>query len=357
VEPSEVLLEPLVFVQFTDVHQSRGSGGDKGQYDNWYRSLVYVRDVIEPDFVIVTGDLTEGSGRFGAQVVEQWEDYRQAIDDAGFSRDNFHDVPGNHDARGPDRDFSFYQEYGVSGVPMHRWVQDQGPHRHLFLTLLTTEPGEDEGSLSGSTAIWAAQQLEAVEASHIFVFAHHNHWLLPFAAPDALVGSSGLLARHDVTAFVAGHRHVDWEHTRGGTRYVLTGNHYRGMPRSDAGWMRLFVVSGRQWATKTCYVVDHGPQVMIMSPQDERLVLPRSPGDNQSEGFITVEALAFGDDEPTLQVRLNGGPPQAMEVEGQLHRFSFDATGLPRGDHRLRVEAIPLVDEVTGADEVTFSVR
>ncbi len=340
---------PLVFVQFTDIHQSRGSHTNKGQYENWLKSLTYVRDVVTPEFVVATGDLTDGAGPFG-QTTADWEDYHNAVVDAGYTTDDYYDMPGNHDGHNDD-DFSYYLEYGVSGAITHAWQRQWNDYEYAFVATQTAQPDSMEGVFRLSTYNWTDEQLALVEdADHIFVFAHHNSFIVPDAG---LLGSGGLLDTYDVTAMVAGHRHLDMEITDNETRFIKTAAHYLGMPDSDDGWMRIFVLSGSTWACAAKYVVDRGPQVIITSPQAKRLAVARNPEGHIVGGETTITAMAFGEGDITLTAKVDDSPPAEMDTEdGRVFTMSFDFGAAPAGEHTIRVEDPNRINNVNGVDSI-----
>ena len=339
----------VVFVQVTDIHQSRGSGSGKGAYSNWFKSLEYLYDVVQPDFVVATGDLTDGEAKGQSQL--DWDDYRNAILDAGFTSENYHDLPGNHDGHS-DSTFNYYLNNGISGAIMHSWNMTRGMDEYAFMTVQTAYYNSMEGQFSQEAYNWTLAELLLVDdATHIFTFTHHNSVIVPDAG---LLGPSGLLATYDVTAFVAGHRHFDQESTFEGTRFIKTANHYKGMTFSDDGWMRIFVLSGQTWSCSPMYVVDRGPQVIITSPQDKRLAVNRSPDAHQVTGQTTITAMIFGEGMQELEIMVDDSTLEPMtSIDSRVFTFDFDFNTLAVGDHTIRVEDPNRTANVNGVDSIT----
>ncbi len=340
---------PLVFVQFTDIHQSRGSHTNKGQYENWFKSLSYVRDVLMPEFVVSTGDLTDGEGSMG-QSTADWEDYHDAIIDAGFTSEDYYDLPGNHDGHN-DHDFSYFLEYGISGEIMHSWERQWNDSRYAFIASQTARSGYMEGVFTQQNFNWMDEQLALVDdADHIFAFAHHNSLIVPDAG---LLGAGGLLDTYDVTALVAGHRHLDMEVTDNETRFIKTAAHYMGMPGSDDGWMRIFVLSDNMWASAAKYVVDRGPQVIITSPQARRLAVARNPAGHIVSGETIITAMAFGEGTIALQAKVDDSPFTMMDTDdGRVFTMPFDFDTLEVGEHTIRVEDPDRLNNANGVDSI-----
>jgi hypothetical protein len=304
--------------------------------------------VIAPDFVVATGDLTDGHAK--GQSQEEWDDYRSAVLDAGFTADDYHDLPGNHDCY-DDGDFAFYLASGISGALRHAWDVERSGRRYAFVATKTARVGGIGGVFDFASLAWTTDAFEAAAgATHLFLFAHHN-----VLSPDVgLIGEGGLLDQYDVTAFVAGHTHVDGEWTDFGTRFIQTKNHYAGMPESDDGRMRLFVLTGETWAAKAAYVVDRGPVVIVTSPQDKRLAAARSPDAYEVSGVTEVTAMAFGEGDPSLALIVDDGAPVAMATDdGRTFTAAVDFGAVSSGAHALRVEDEGRVDDVNGVDEIT----
>lgn len=341
---------PVVFVHLTDIHQSRISGSDKGEYGNFNKSLEYIRDNIDPDFVVSTGDLTDGYGPLG-QAQAEWDDYHNAIVDAGFTSANYHDVPGNHDVHNDD-DYSYYLDNGISGELQHSWTISRDGFDYAFMTLLTAYPDYMEGWFTQASYNWADTELAKFDGyDHIFCFAHHNSVIVPDAG---LTGPGGLLDTFAVTGFIAGHRHMDTELNYEDTRFIKTAQHYRGMPSSDDGRMRLFVLDGLNWASSSAYVVDRGAHVIIVSPQDKAYSVTRSPTGHQVSGVTTIKAMAFGQGTISLEMAIDDGTPIVMDTDdGRIFTAEFDFGTLDPGDHEILVEDPNRSNNLNGRHVIT----
>jgi Calcineurin-like phosphoesterase len=341
---------PVVFVQFTDIHQSRGSGTGEGNYINWYNSLEYVYDVIQPDFVVSTGDLTDGYGPSG-QAQADWDDYRNAILDAGFDTSNYHDLPGNHDGH-DDPGFPFYLANSISGALMHSWTVDRDGDSYGFIATQTAHDDSMEGEFHQDAYNWTEGELTAMSAAtHVFLFSHHNSLVLPDAG---LIGPNGLLADHDATALVSGHRHMNNEWVGDGTRFLRTKNH----SSIGDGWMRIFTLVGDIWACKPTYVVDRGPQVIIASPQDLRLATDRSPDGHIVSGPTQILAAAFGDGLVPMVYQIDDQAQQPMNwIDHRWYEVTFDFSTLAPGQHSILVADMLRDNQTNGVDMIQVVVE
>jgi hypothetical protein len=225
-------------------------------------------------------------------------------------------------------------------------------YRYAFVAVTTAHDGGIGGRVDQDLLDWTRGEFEtrAPGAAHLFLFAHHNGPLIPDAG---FLNPGGLVDEFDVTGYVAGHHHIDFEQTTAATRFAKTKNQWDGMPGSDDGWMRLFVLTGPTWATRTSYMVDRGPVVIVTSPQDQRLAVARSP-EGVVSGLTEVTAMAFGDAEASLELTVDTFDPIAMTTEdGRTFTAEFDFIQAAPGEHILRVEDGNRVNDVNGIDEIT----
>jgi len=305
--------------------------------------------------VVTTGDLSDGGLNGGQQAQADWDDYHNAVLNAGFTAADYHDLPGNHDIHG-DPDFTFYLANGISGEIRYSWTIERGEYQYAFLDVQTVHPDRMEGSFTEADYTWTDNELaQYADYTHIFLFAHHNGFIVPDAG---LLGADGLVADYEATAFVAGHRHLDLEQTENGMRYLKTATQMKGMPTSEAGWMRIFVLTGQVWACASKWVVEEGPQVITTSPQDERLAVARSPEGHIVSGETTVTAMAFADETVELLMTVDSGEAIAMQTDdGRIYYAPFDFSALAAGPHTIRVEDVNRINRVNGIDEIQIETN
>jgi len=91
--------DPLIFVHLTDVHVNHVVGENA---ENFKKAISYINKIM-PDITFVTGDLVDNFPykdfpKYGSQQIEDWKIYWSMI--SNFSRDQFVDIPGNHDEFG-----------------------------------------------------------------------------------------------------------------------------------------------------------------------------------------------------------------------------------------------------------------
>lgn len=104
------------FIQSSDPHIG-ASGTQDSENLSWI--VNQARQVIEPSFIIVTGDLTDSTngnllGWPDGPYQEEWDEYKSIVDIPAITQDNYYDIPGNHDAYN-DRYFAYFLANSVQG--------------------------------------------------------------------------------------------------------------------------------------------------------------------------------------------------------------------------------------------------
>lgn len=165
---------------------------------------------LEPDAVIVSGDLVESAAD------AEYEGVREALARLAVP---IHVLAGNHD----DRD-ALHRHFGVpgeGGTPV-QYAAELGPLRLLVLD--STAPGHEHGELDAGRLEWLEAELSAAPERHTLIAVHHPPLTTGAPAVDAIAlndgGRTGLgsvLERHpQVLKVVAGHVHRTVEGELGG---------------------------------------------------------------------------------------------------------------------------------------------
>ena len=358
--------DSLVWVQVTDDHQSRGSCNDKGHYDAWFAALQYIHDVIQPDFVVNTGDLADNECPIG-QHKDDWDDYHNGVVNAGFTSADYYDLVGNHDAH-HDHTYAHYLANSISGAAdgqtMHSWTRQVGQYEYYFIGTLTAMDDTPHGFFQLPAYLWTESLLEtADQAASVFVLAHHPDIKISTCDHEALAedaglfGTGGLLDLFKVTSFVGGHVHLDCEKAEWNSYTIATYNEYYGeedMPPDHSGRMRIFVLTNGIWATRPKWVAGHGSQVIIAYPQDKRLSVPRNLNGYKVAGPTTIMAMAFGTTAPNLQMAVDGGTLVAMTTtDNRAYNATFDFGTVAAGTHTISVQDLNNDDATNGRDAIT----
>ena len=104
------------FIHASDLHVG---ACDSFETERLQWLVTTARDVIDPQFIVVTGDLTDSTdcnwlGYPNGPHQAEWDEYKAIVDGAGAGPTVFYDLPGNHDAYN-DRYFEYYLANSVQG--------------------------------------------------------------------------------------------------------------------------------------------------------------------------------------------------------------------------------------------------
>ncbi len=115
-------------------------------------AVTQARQVIAPQFIVNTGDLTDSTN--GGLIPmgpyqDEWNTYKQILDNAGLDASTYYDIPGNHDAYN-DATLSYYRGNSMqgraTGTTQPSWVKQFPYGRYHFMGVCT--PGNDGASFS-----------------------------------------------------------------------------------------------------------------------------------------------------------------------------------------------------------------
>ena len=177
--------------------------------DRLHWALQEAIPVIQPELVVVTGDLVDGS-LYGipvsGQSEKEWSLYRELLDQAALPNDYYIDLPGNHDLYG-DPGFRFYLDWSLSGQTTRtRYLQFPFGN---FLVYGCSTPDEAGDILIEHPEFSEAEldELESVlnlhhDADLIFVFGHHGPH-----QPQGSDVARWIMQQHQAMYF-HGHSHV-----------------------------------------------------------------------------------------------------------------------------------------------------
>lgn len=130
------------FLQVTDLHLSnRGDFGRQTDFNEFAKNYV---DIIQPDVVLVTGDITDGripNTTLGTtQQLDEWLAYSGAVSRSGaLEKTTWLDIRGNHDnfnVYRPKDPNVMYRQYSVMGKSHERnymKIYDKGGKKYSFI--------------------------------------------------------------------------------------------------------------------------------------------------------------------------------------------------------------------------------
>ena len=137
------------FMILSDTH----IGADSYQRaENLTWAVTQARQVIAPQFIVNTGDLTDSTNGGiipNGPYQDEWDAYRQILEDAGMNSSFYYDMPGNHDAYN-DETFAYYRANSIqgraTGTTQPSWTRQFPYGSYHFLGVCT--PGNDGATFS-----------------------------------------------------------------------------------------------------------------------------------------------------------------------------------------------------------------
>jgi hypothetical protein len=145
------------------------------------------RSVIQPAFVVATGDLVDASPPPAylpttGQDQKEWDAYKQAYTSAGFALGDYIDLPGNHDGYA-DIGFPHYLANSLLGTTEHAlytsWSVTTALGEYFFFGFDTAGDGsipsiEDSEVLSDELADFSAGVASHPSAELVIALGHHS---------------------------------------------------------------------------------------------------------------------------------------------------------------------------------------
>ncbi len=276
------------FIHLSDVHQGDPRGSTKKDHfpQEIADGIVATLNFLQPEFVIISGDLA-----FGDAYFEEFPAAMETFDRAQFATFN---VPGNHDYQhnvlGPlpiNDGFEYYRSF--FGPPNYSF--DYGSLHFVGLNSMDRPKADREIGIDGSgglaTEFWGGIDLSAAggggslahdqlawletdlvknaadgSKSEIFIYLHHDptkdytpnlesHDIWNFDDPEYAESSDRirqLIAQYGIGWVLVGHDHYDLVHEVLGAKFVQTTT-TASERRFDSHWgYRLFDVKGSKVA-------------------------------------------------------------------------------------------------------------
>jgi len=341
------------FIQITDTHIN--STGLVGWYpDSLPWALGECTQNVNPSFIVVTGDLTDhtcGSlgSYLGAPCDEEWEEYRQILDDHGMTPDLYFDVPGNHDSYGEGA-LTHYLKYSMqgadTGTTQQSWRVDFPQQSLHFFSVAT--PGNDGAQWPFDNVEFTSAEIDEVkaflqtnsDAGFQMGFGHHD-----YKGAKKASEMDGLFQQYKVTYYSHGHNH-DLKLTTEGDNVLRFRIDALGQSKGDN--LAIWAVDNLA-ATVNIFDARSGwPKVVVTAPADQEIDWggkvrnPHNVPVPKSCAAAPVRALVF-DPQSVLSVSfsIDNGNAVAMAPRQSnpfQWRGTFDATGLPVGKHTVTVE-------------------
>jgi hypothetical protein len=362
----------FLFAQVSDIHLSYK---EHEKQHNFQTLLGHLKNVIKPEFVLTTGDLTDGKLTLWLvkQVPEEWREYQDTMRmfNETYNMGNWVDQRGNHDTYGeresinsPENSFNKHTIYGAvwekTRVMSFVHQKPYGSYRFVGfdanmeqVTMLN--PHNFFGKLYRKDMDDLEKELSlGSQNNHTFIFNHY-----PLAVIHSHTTSSGkdlfgLLAEKGVLAHFCGHLHscfglcpylqANLDHLELEVQDMVTNYKYRIMAMDHDILAHNDVVLGRF------------PAVLITNPKDARYLSKLEPLYRMRES-THIRMFVFSPN-PILSVQVFIDGKSVGVVENPIGNFvtiPWNATEFITGFHHIKVIASDRLGNST-ITEHTFSL-
>jgi hypothetical protein len=371
------------FIQTSDTHIGARGSADADNL-NWI--VTRARTIIEPSFILATGDLTDSTnGNFlglpdGPHQAE-WNEYKSIVDPAGITQDDYYDIPGNHDAY-HDRYFVYYRANSVQGRATGNtqlsFVKDFAFGKYHFLGINTADntgdpfsifwPYGDYAGLDNSELSFIGNEMSLHSDSELtLVFGHHplfetgnsEDTYVYYGLPQFL----SFMDQYYSPLYGYGHTHAFSE-----AFFIPDGAAHEGffyfnvssLGKSSSNQYTIMAIDCNGLSSKT-RTIGTWPAVLITAPVDANL-----GGGNPYSYSVPaaasnpIRSLVFdANTVSSVQYRIDGGTlwSNMSQVPGNQHLWQamWDASSLPQGQHTIEVRASSASG--TSNDTITVNVQ
>ena len=378
------------FIQITDLQI--GAQGNQDS-DNLTWIVTEARDIINPEFIVATGDLTDSTNGRGdldglsdGPYPEEWAEYTGILSQAGIQdADYYYDIPGNHDHYN-DKNFTFYLNNSIQGQTTGNtqvsWRRDFPFGSYHFIGICTA--GNDGAPFNlfdasyGDHAGLDKEELDFIESrlannrdvDVTVIFGHHP---LPMRRTNdptdtyltyGIVEFIQLMETYGVSMYANGHTHDT------GKGLIATDNsdgifdlNVSPLGKDPGDYYQLIAIDCNGISTER-QTVGVWPVVLITAPMDMKLDADYNPYAYSINEMNPkpIRALVFDRIPVTrVQFRIDSGAWQSMAVSPtnpNLWEAFWDEPALLDGEHILEVQAegsSNRVMQITIGDRMAFS--
>lgn len=371
------------FIQASDTHIG-ASGAKDSQNLSWLVNKA--RQVIDPSFIMVSGDLTDSTnGNFlgwpNGPYQSEWDEYKSIVNIPGITPDNYYDIPGNHDAYN-DRYFAYYLANSVQGKATGKtqisFTKNFDFGKYHFLGVNTagntgepfslSYPWGDPAGLDEDELSFIADALAANSDSDLtLVFGHHPLWptgnstdtYLYYGLEDFLA----LINQSYSSLYGYGHTHESEE-----AFFIPSSSQHDGffyfnvnsLGKSSPSQYTIMAIDCNGFSSKTLDIASW-PAVLITTPLDDNLgghnpytyTVPASSGD-------PIRALVFDPGAvSSVRYRIDASSTwQSMSPVSEnphLWEAFWNAASVSPGQHTIEVSASSA--QGTSSDLIAVSVE
>jgi hypothetical protein len=353
------------FLHVSDSHIGAGILGPDA-LPHLQRALGEVVGVVQPVFVVNTGDLQNGSLNgvlYAGQDPDDWAAYEQAYTEAGMTPAFYFDLPGNHDGYG-DIGLSWYLGHSMQGKStgqLHSsWTHTTAlGGEYVFFGLNSAGVGQpalhpEEPAFTSDELGFLMHGLQQhADTELAFVFAHHPLDDTPGGAQIAAI-----LAGFGGGFYLHGHKHTLQEYMTSVPTVVA--NEVASLGENDTDDIGVGVVDHNAFVYGATSITAPWPMVVITAPvhrnlRDSVVPNPWAYSVCKDRTDNPVRALVFALDAPSaVTVTVGGLAPVAMAPApgvSSLWQAAVDTRSLTAGPKALTVTAT--VDGVDAVKTIT----
>lgn len=315
---------------------------------NWV--LTDVVSSVQPDFIVVTGDLTDGTDGliYGGPYDDEWQLYRSTVLDTGISApDYYFDLPGNHDTYG-DEDVTRFQMWSIQG-PYNQstqtgWRIDRPWGSLCFYALATATnngkpwPADDAQLVAEELAQFEDFTLGNDACLQWVVFGHHD-----YAGVEGSDGFRSIAAEAGIVRYAHGHNH-SYMTTIGGDGILRLRIDSLGHGTKDNVVVHAF--DDESYAFEPASSSDPWPMAVVTAPvrgRGEGGDFPASPAVPTTCDSAPIRVLAFDPEGiDGIRCRWDGGDDwivmEQREDNPHQWRADFSPLGMSAGWHELQLK-------------------
>ncbi|MBI5534476.1 MAG: metallophosphoesterase [Deltaproteobacteria bacterium] len=343
------------FLHISDLHIGSSQVEDPKQLatPHFEFALQQAIPVIDPSFVLASGDLCDGSQGVLPTVGQQqdeWDAYKGLYTKAGMKADFYFDLPGNHDAYGESNGLPHFLNNALqgqaNGKPYVSWSVKVPDGEMLFFGL--NSAGTGASPLSNPPGNFTDDELDYVEQT---MAAHAGAQLVIMAGHHPLQGATNqdrvekAFQAAKGGFYLHGHRHDYTEYLGGGDTIVV--NEVGSLGKSDTDNVGVAVIDHNALVYRATSTSKPWPFVTITAPVSAKL---RQGADNPYAYAVCkdrkdnpVRALVFSDKKvSSVTAQIGAGPVATMKSsapDSPVYEAEVDTSALAAGNHDVTVTA------------------